>query len=340
MWTKDKGTETDVVLMTKAIIVRNIKGFPFCPKMSTTDKESVIGMVRQAASKMNLNFMRADELSDDVMADLYDKQLVNLDVYRDRNNKAILINEDDGINIAVNDKEHITIEVVGNGSQIAQTYAKADSIACKFEQEMDIAFSDRYGFLTSDTNKMGTGLRIFSLVSIPGIEKTSDALNVLNRRLAKYDWKLAPLATVAGVKVAGVYVLGNIATLGVTEKELISRAARVIEDVVKLERSCRKTICKRKGGIVEDQYYRSYAILRYARRLEAQEAFNLVSWLRLGFGYFDDKENIVLTWDKLNTLTNKLVRNSKDIGKSKAVTAAASAQCSDMVRSLLKGDEE
>lgn len=339
MWSDNAGTGTDVVLMTKALIVRNVKGFPFCPKMSATDKESVLGMVRQAASKMDLKFLRADEISEEVSEDLYEKYMIGYETAKNPSNKGLLINEEDGVCITVNDREHIAIEVVANGSAVASTYAKADAIASALESEMDIAYSEKYGFLTSDVRKAGTGLRLFTLVSIPGIEKTADALNILTRRLAKYDWKIAALVTGAGVKVPGVYVLGSVATLGVTEKEMVGRAAQVIEDVVKLEKTCRETICKRKSAVVEDQFFRSYAMLRYARRLETQEIFTYLNWLRMGLDAFTQDEDMNLDWNKINKITYKMNRNGNELNRKMNGSPAANKENADVIRSILKGDE-
>ena len=73
MWYENDGKNMDVVLSTKIILNRNIKGFPFPPKMSDSDRENVLGMVRQAAGSMDLNFVRTDELDDAAKADLYNQ---------------------------------------------------------------------------------------------------------------------------------------------------------------------------------------------------------------------------------------------------------------------------
>ena len=51
MWYENEGNNKDVILSTKIILSRNIKGFPFPPKMSDADRENVLGMIRQAAGK-------------------------------------------------------------------------------------------------------------------------------------------------------------------------------------------------------------------------------------------------------------------------------------------------
>ena len=74
------------------------------------------------------------------------------------------------------------------GTDVATAYKRADELAVKFEQSMDIAYSDKFGFLTSQIKSVGTGMQLIMTLALPGIEKTEGAVNVLARRVEKYDW--------------------------------------------------------------------------------------------------------------------------------------------------------
>ena len=339
MWSDKPGKDSDIVILTRTAITRNIKGFPFCSKMIASDKDNVINLVSNAAESSDMKFLRLDQIGDEVRNDLYEKFMIAESTFFDGQNRGVLFNEEEGTNIIINCDEHIMVNCYANGSSIASTYEKAEAIACQLEKKLDIAYSDKYGFLTADIRNMGTGIKIYSVVSIPGIEKTSEAMATLVRRLGKYDWKISPFKLPSGEKASGIYILYNLATLGINEQELITRAKSVIEDVIKLERTCRINICKRKKNIVEDQYYRAFALLRYARRIENQEAFAHLNWIRLGFGNIEDTENINLSWKKINSLALRMLRNSKTAKKNGAVALSSTEENSSTIRSLLKGDE-
>lgn len=339
MWNNKNGSETDIVILTKVSISRNIKGFPFCSKMSASDKESVCEIVNKAATDMNLNFQRLDSMSKDEKDDKYRNYMIENSAYVDSIGKGLILDEKNNISIVVNDGEHLKINALCNGADIAGNYSLADMMASVFEINLDIAYSDKYGFLTSDIERMGTGVRISNLVFLPGIEKTTDALNTLAKRLRKYDWKITALKNASGEKIPSLYCLYNVVTLGITEKELISRAAGVVDDVVKLERTCRKNICQRKKKIVEDQFYRAYATLRYARRIDSQEVYSLLSWIRLGLGNFEIEEDIKLSDKKINDITKMMIRETNSFGKSKGMSMATVTESADSIRAILKGDE-
>ena len=116
------------------------------------------------------------------------------------------------------------------------------------------------------------------------------------------------------------------------------KTKKVQEDIIKLENSCRKNICTKKKGVVEDQYYRAYATLSYCRRIETAEALTLINWLRLGQNYIDTSD-ADLDWNKINKLTQKVRRNYSDSAvKGVRPKDRASARAA-FIRDIMKGGQ-
>jgi len=338
MWYDTPGKNTDVVIGTKVIITRNIKGFPFVTKMSDSDKENVLGMVRQAGSQIGLDFIRADELDDVAKADIFNQGLVGIPVVNGEDKYGILISKTEGVGVIVNSIDHISIVSIVPGDDVHLAYKRAEELAVHFEKTMDIAFSDKYGFLSPRLSTVGTGLRVAVCVALPGIEKTANALPILSKRIEKNDWNLSAVANIDGnMREAGHYTVNNLSTLGITEQELLDSATRLIADIVKLERSCRKNICTKKKAIVEDQFYRSYATLKYLRRVDYSEAMTLISWLRLGQDYIKH-DDIDITWAKINKLTNKVRKNYDDYSRDRKTVNSRPSQRAELIRSIMKGE--
>lgn len=339
MWYDAPGNNTDVVIGTKVVITRNIKGFPFVPKMSDSDKENVLGMVRQAGSQIGLDFVRVDELSDEARADIFRKGFVSPDFVISGDKTGILISKQDGLGVIINSIDHISIVSMVPGNDVVLAYNRAQEVAVHFEKTMDIAFSDKFGFLSPRLNTVGTGVRVSVCVAIPGIEKTNGALPVMSKRIEKYDWSLNPIANIDGsMRETSLYAVNSAATLGITEQELVDSASRLVADIIKLERSCRKNICSKKRSIVEDQYYRAYATLRYLRRADFTEAMTLISWLRLGQDYIKH-DDIDITWEKINKLTNKVRKNLDDYSRDRRVLNKRPSQRAELIRNIMEGKE-
>ena len=338
MWYEKEGNNMDVVLSTKIVLNRNIKGFPFPPKMSDADRENVLGMARQAAGSMGLNFVRTDELEDTAKADLYNQFYAGYAFLNSNAKTGYLMSKTEGLGVIINNTDHISIVSMVPGTDVVTAYKRADELAVQFEKSMDIAYTDKFGFLTSQIKSVGTGMQLMMTLALPGIEKTEGAVQVLAKRVEKYDWQMIPMTHSDGIRESGIYVLTNVATLGITEQELIDKTRKVQEDIIKLENSCRKNICTKKKGVVEDQYYRAYATLSYCRRIETAEALTLINWLRLGQNYIDTSD-ADLDWNKINKLTQKVRRNYTDSAvKGVRPKDRASARAA-FIRDIMKGGQ-
>ncbi len=324
MWYENQGKNTDVVLSSKVVISRNIKGYPFPVKATPAEREAILDVASKLSGKLEMNFVRCNELSPEAKEDMFKNYFSESKFLNEATEGGFLVGKDNGTAVVINNRNHFEIESINSGSDVVSAYKKADKIASTIESELDVAFSDRLGFLTSDINSVGMGVQIISTVSIPAIEKTVGAISVFAKRLEKYDWQLIPIGNVKGT---GIYLLVNSVMLGIDEGELLKRATHVLNDVISLERTCRKNICKRKPGIVEDQFCRSYAILKYARRMEIAEALEHINWLRVGKDNIKENE-IEIDWQTINKLTHLVRRNYKEaVSVNGRSPAFAQARC-------------
>lgn len=340
MWFDKNGNDKDTVLSATAVIYRNIKGFPFEAKMSSADKEVVLGMVKQAVADTDKVFIRGNELDENMTRNLYEQRLITRRFIQDRDTNAVLLDKnDEGFAVEVNGIEHLVIRKSCAGSDIRSAYKKAEEVAVMLEKKLDIAFTEKMGFLTSGISVVGTGLFLGFSVAIPGVEVTAGGIATLAKRLEKYDWSIRPAFKNEKGITGGIYVLSGTATLGVSEKDVLRRAERVISDVIKFERNCRANIYKKKAGILQDQFCRSYGLLRYCRRIEKYEAVDLLGRIRLGLEKFDT-EDINIDYDRINHISNLLMSEYEDPGNQGARSVRLSKIRSDMIRRTLKGDDK
>ena len=338
MWYEKQDENNEVILASQVNISRNIKGFSFPVKMTKDDKENVIGMARQVASELGLGFIRTDELDDTAKADLFNNYYADIHFMQPEGKTAILLGKEEGLCVQINGKDHINVKSLSSGDDIRVTYKKAEDIAVEFEKRMPVAFSEKRGFLTSDIKNVGTGVQISALIMIPGIVKTTGAMAMLSKRLEKFEWNIKSLIQGGDVRVNSLFVISNTATLGIDENELLERAESVLRDVIKLEKSCRSSICAKKAAIAEDQYYKSYGVLRYARRLEIPEALMHINWIILATDNIKDSE-VELTWSQIHLLVHNITRRYEEIATRGKRTVAIPRKRAERVRGILKGDE-
>lgn len=87
-----------------------------------------------------------------------------------------------------------------------------------------------------------------------------------------------------------IYRISNQTTLGLTEQELIDNLDNIAGQIIEQERLGRQQYMKLQQVAAEDAAYRSYGVLRYARKLSLKDALVLLSEFRMGLalGMFGD----------------------------------------------------
>ena len=90
----------------------------------------------------------------------------------DPDRKAFYYNDDASLSIGVGSGEHLTVKAMAQGHDIS-VYRKAEKVALDLESKLDVAFSETYGFLTSNIKLAGTGLKILYTVALPGMADLS-----------------------------------------------------------------------------------------------------------------------------------------------------------------------
>ena len=157
------------------------------------------------------------------------------------------------------------------------------------EEEINYAFDEKVGYLTSCPTNVGTGLRASVMMHLPGLVMTQQ----LNR--------IIPAINQLGLVVRGIYgegseALGNIfqisnqITLGKSEQDIVEDLKSVVGQIVSQERSVRDTLVKTSNIQLEDRVYRSFGVLTNSRIIETKEAAKCLSDVRLGIdiGYIKD----------------------------------------------------
>lgn len=342
MWYEKYGKEQDVVLSTKAFIVRNIKGYNFPDKMSDSDFDSLEDKIDETVDKtVTGNIWSANALGSGDSTDSSlltpESQLfgINMGILRHPEHKRIYYNDDAGLSVVVGSGEHLTIRAMAAGYD-PSVYSKAESIAVNLERKLDMAYSDRYGFLTSNLKLTGTGFKMLYTVAIPAISKSNGALTTLRQRVGQYYWDIYPFAEQGELGNSGVYIITNVSTMGVSEDEIINRGEKLLSDIIQFERALREKVATKNKVQTSDMYGRAYGLLRYASIINRKEAIDALSWLRV-FKEYDDLGEINISWEKINKLTQDVCWEFIPTIKRNSTDAAAIRAAK--IKTILKGDD-
>ncbi len=288
VWLSGEGRFPEMILSTRVRIARNLRKFPFNIKAKEAERLEILAIVKEALDNLkiikNPIFLTMEELTEQDRKFLIERHLATFDLTNEPVGRGIYFSSDEGINIMINEEDHIRISVISPGYSPDEAFKKALEIEEKLGEVLEYAYMEPFGFLTSCPTNVGLGIRISVLMHIPGI--------IINKELKSLIENLELVrANIRGLYGEGSDIVGNIfqisstLTLGVTEEELLQKFKEVINSVVELEKKTREEIYERMKDLLEDRTYRSLAILQSARLLSFKEAANHFSSLRLGLAY-------------------------------------------------------
>ena len=286
-WLNDTGKDSDIVLSSRVRLARNFRQIPFPNRadfQQLSEVQQLAGSVLgdiEGAMDEPFDRIAMDQLTTLQKNVLIEKHLISQNFVRNPQYRSVFISNDRGCSIMVNEEDHLRIQCMVSGLDLATPFARASRADDLIESKLDIAFDEKMGYLTSCPTNLGTGLRASVMLHLPGLVFTRNINNIIN------------ISPQLGLAVRGMYgegtdVVGNIfqisnqLTLGFTEEALIENLTSAVQEIIAHERRARKALQLYTKDRLEDEVWRAYGILQYARFLSDTETLSLLSKLRLG----------------------------------------------------------
>jgi protein arginine kinase len=285
-WMEGSGPDKDIVISSRVRIARNFREFTFPCLASDQETEAAMNQVSSIASEIAefkiFDYWPMDTLSDLEKKALVEKHLISPLLAGESKHGALLLRNDEAVSIMVNEEDHLRIQAILPGLQLEEAWSEASRYDDLFEQNLNYAFDDHYGYLTACPTNIGTGLRASVMLHLPAMIMTGQ----INRLLGALSQ--------VGLAVRGLYgegteIIGNLVqvsnqvTLGQSEEEIVINLYGVIRQVIEQEQSARQSMLDKQRANLADKAWRALGLLKYAQVISSQEAIQLLSDLRLGY---------------------------------------------------------
>ncbi|WP_043931609.1 protein arginine kinase [Bacillus sp. EB01] len=299
-WMNEDGPDSDIVLSSRIRLARNLSDYKFPTMLSNEEGNEIIkrfeSMIPSSPTRLGrmelLNMQDINPLQKRV---LVEKHLISPNLAEDSPYGACVLSENEEVSIMINEEDHIRIQCLFPGFQLAKALEAANEIDDWIEQQIEYAYSEEHGYLTSCPTNVGTGLRASVMMHLPGLVLTKQINNII------------PAINQLGLVVRGIYgegsqALGNIfqisnqITLGKSEEDIVEDLISVVSQLIAQERSARDALEKTYNIQLEDRVYRSFGVLSNSRIIETKEAAKCLSDVRLGIdmGYIKNVSRTIL----------------------------------------------
>jgi len=293
------GEESEIVISSRIRVARNIASIPFELKMKQADAEYLIGLVYSIIEgKIAGEFLNLKDLKPLEKESLLECHLVSPGFVKKEKPVSVFINEGGNVSVMINEEDHLRYQGIGCGLNLVNLSGEVFRIEELIGDNVEYAFNDDYGYLTSCPTNIGTGMRASVFMHLPGLVFTNEVEKVLKGALQ------------IGMAVRGIYGEGseirgslfqisNQHTIGFREEDLLERITKLAKMIIDIEKKARDVILSKARNEFEDKIFRSLAILRSARTMSSGEVLNLLSAVRFGVGVGIVKEITLQTLNEI-----------------------------------------
>ncbi|MGD6818626.1 protein arginine kinase [Metabacillus sp. 84] len=286
-WMSQEGPDSDIVLSSRIRLARNIEQFRFPALASDEESQNILSLFEERFSEQSFPdigsfvLLKMSDLEHVQKRVLVEKHLISPNLAEDSSFSGCLLSVNEEVSIMVNEEDHVRIQCLFPGLQVKEALEVAGRLDDWIEKEVDYAFDENRGYLTSCPTNVGTGMRASVMMHLPALALTKQ----MNR--------IVPAINQLGLVVRGIYgegseALGNLfqisnqITLGKSEEDIAEDLLSVVQQLIAQERSAREAVLQTSKIQLEDRIYRSYGVLANSRIIESKETARCLSDVRLG----------------------------------------------------------
>lgn len=269
-------------------LLRNLEKFNFPGKLSSDKRKQIVSLLsKDILSNAELKepkLMHAEDMPPIEKEFLVEHFLSAHGFHQAYMGEAFILDKTGEFLGVLNLKDHILLERIDIEEDLENSWDRLVKTEMGFASSANFAFSPQFGFLTSDFTQCGTGLIVTIFLHLPALLYTNRLEEIIKNN--KED----------GVEQTGLQgdpneIIGDIAafhnsyTLGVTEENIISSLRTLATKLVVEEKGMRQQLMRgneAEVADVKDRVSRAFAILLHSYQIEAVEALQALSLVKLG----------------------------------------------------------
>ncbi|HEV8051052.1 MAG TPA: protein arginine kinase, partial [Parachlamydiaceae bacterium] len=269
---------------------RNIEKFKFPGKLSTDRKKQIISLVskellsddlKNSNHLINPSLIKAEEIGLLEKEFLVEHFLSNHNYNQAHSGEGFILDESGTFLATINMRDHIYLQLIDCQGELENTWSRLVKIETALGKNLNYSFQSKFGFLTADPTQCGTALSVTAYLQIPGLIHTNKIEKILN---SSQDESIA----ISGIQgnpneiIGDILMIQNDYTLGLTEENIISTLRSFTAKMIAEEVSARHQIKRDDSPELKDKVSRAFGILIHSYQIEAIEALNALSLLKLG----------------------------------------------------------
>jgi protein arginine kinase len=269
-------------------LIRNLEKFNFPGKLAEDKRRQIVSLFsRDFLSCGQLNepqVINAQDISSIDKEYLVEHFLSDQSFHQASIGEAFILDKSGEFLGLINLGDHLSLQMIDIREELESTWDKLIKIETHLMQSANVAFSPKFGFLTSDPYQCGTGFVAHVFLHLPALIYTENLNDVVAKNK---DEGIEQTGLQGDPKdlVGDVVAFHNLYTLGVTEENILTSMRTIATKLILEEKSLRNHLRQDHGNEVieiKDKVSRACGVLLHSYQIEAVEALQAISLLKLG----------------------------------------------------------
>lgn len=291
-WYTDTGSHGDCILATRVRLIRNFAGIPFPARLTGEAIRQMNRTICNAVENFDdfsLYIIRMDALQPYEAVALAERNLISADFAAARENRILLLSQDESVSVMVNERDHLRMQVMYGGLCTEKAYKRANALDDAFDGVFTYAFDEKLGFLTHNPADLGTAMRASVILHLPALSAQGFMLSFASTA-AKLGLSVRNLFGEGGTAKGDLYQLTNTVTMGLSEQAALQNLKSFALQLETRERVAAEQYVVDPG--VQDRIRRAQNVLENAMLLPTDEMLEALSFVRLGAVYGQLQESV------------------------------------------------
>lgn len=277
--------ENAIWLASNISLRRNIEKFKFPGKMGLDRRRQILQLVSKEFLTSNFlkipSFIKGEEVGPLEKEFLVEHFLSDESFLQAHQGEAFVVDQTGEFLAVLNLKDHIHMQMVDIKGELEGAWNRIVKIENELSRSITYSYSPQFGFLTAEALDCGTALNVSLFLQLSGLVHTQQLPSLLES-LQDDAIHVTPFLGRQQTPVGDIYIVSNHYTLGINEETILSSLRSFATKLQAQESSVRQKISQEESAEMKDKVARAYGILIHSYQIEAQEALDAISLLKLG----------------------------------------------------------
>ena len=276
-WYEEACCAGSSVVYSRIRISRNWESHLFPSRMEPEERKETLELLREGL-KEGLGEERApwdyrdfSQMNELERQALKERRILNTSAVSERGPAGLFLSGDESRSMILCGDDHIRLQLLGAGLKLDELWRMANGLDDGINEKFPYAFDEKYGYLTAFPTNVGTGLRACAVVHLPALSRVKKFQSVV-ADMSRFGTSIRGVYGEGEDNYGSFYEISNQSTLGLSEREIVEQVTKAALQLNHQENRVRKAALNSRRKDKEDEAYKSYGVLKYARKITERDA--------------------------------------------------------------------